>query len=39
MRTFIAAALVAVASSKVLTQQNVDFINYIAEHGKSYADL
>lgn len=39
MRTFVAAALVAVASTKVLTQHDFDFINYIAEHGKSYADL
>jgi cathepsin L len=39
MRTFAAAALTAIASAKVLSQSDFDFVNYIAKHGKSYADL
>jgi cathepsin L len=39
MRTFAAVALVAVANAKVLNQQDFDFVQYIAKHGKSYADV
>ena len=39
MRTFAAAALATIASSRVLSQIDFDFVNYIAEHGKSYVDM
>jgi C1A family cysteine protease len=39
MRTFAAVALAAIANAKILNQQDFDFVNYIAKHGKSYADV
>ena len=39
MRTFTAAILATVGAARVLDELDVAFMNYIAEHGKSYADL
>lgn len=39
MRSFIAAALVAVASSKALSDADFAFVNYIAKHSKNYKDV
>lgn len=39
MRSFAVAALAAVATAKVFTQNDFDFINYIATHGKSYNSI
>jgi C1A family cysteine protease len=39
MRSLAATALAAVASARFMTQQDFDFIQYIAKYGKSYADV
>jgi hypothetical protein len=39
MRTFAAAAIAAVASSKMINSQEFEFVQYMAEYGKSYADV
>ena len=39
MRTFATAVLAGLASAEVLSQSSFDFIQYIAKHGKSYANV
>jgi C1A family cysteine protease len=39
VRTFAVTLLAAIASAKTLDQNDFDFVNYIAKHGKSYTDL
>lgn len=39
MKSFVVAALAAIASAKVLSQNDFDFVNFIATHGKSYNSI
>ena len=39
MRTFVAAAVAGLASAAVIDQTTFDFVNYLAEHGKSYDNI
>jgi hypothetical protein len=39
MRTFIAAAIAAIASAKTLNDVDFAFVNFIAKHGKNYSSL
>lgn len=39
MKSFVVSALAAIASAKVLSQNDFDFVNFIATHGKSYNSL